>query len=57
MGIWKVNKIGIEQVWYPKELIDKIKEIAEDIVDKDCYENSDAKAQHILDIIKEAENE
>ena len=53
--MWRVNKIGQEQVWYEAELIEKISEIAKDIVENDCYENSDVKAQKILDLIKEHE--
>ena len=40
------------KTWYSEKLIKKIKDIAEDIVKNDCYENSDAKAQKILNIIE-----
>lgn len=46
--IW--NREG--KVWYSADVIKKIKDIAEDIVKNDCYENSDAKAQKILNIIE-----
>lgn len=52
--MWRVNKIGKEQVWYEGELIEKIK--------KECqttYDNNDKfynLAQRILELIKEKEN-
>lgn len=52
MGIWKVNKIGIEQVWYPKEMVDKIVAVCEEQNLK--YDNV---ACEILNIIQEAEGE
>lgn len=53
--MWRINKNGKEQVWYEAELINSIAKIAQDIVDNDCYENSDVKAQKILDLIQENE--
>lgn len=41
------------KVWYEAELINSVAKIAQDIVDNDCYENSDVKAQKILDLIEE----
>ena len=29
--VWKVNRIGIEQVWYSEKLIKAIKELCNDI--------------------------
>lgn len=56
--IWnRENKVTHKiDTWYSKDTIDKIKEIAADIIEKDCYKNSDSKAQKILNIIKESEN-
>lgn len=55
--IWRVeNKVTHKiDTWYSSDLISKIKEIAQDIVENDCYENSDAKAQRIPDIIEDYE--
>lgn len=49
------NHLG-KQVYYKKDIIDRIKEIVHDIIENDAYENSDAKAAEILKIIEEAEN-
>lgn len=52
--MWKtIDYTGQEQIWYEAELINSIAKIAQDIVDNDCYENSDVKAQKILDLIEE----
>ena len=48
---YKGNKVK----WYEAELINSIAKIAQDIVDNDCYENSDVKAQKILELIQENE--
>jgi hypothetical protein len=37
-----------------KQALEEIEEVAKDITEKDCYENSDAKASKILDIISKA---
>ena len=46
--IW--NREG--KIWYSSDMIEKIKIIAEDIAENDCYENSDVKAVKILNIIE-----
>ena len=51
--MWKLeNHEGIKY-WYEGELIELVSDIAKDIIENDCYENSDAKAQKILDLIQE----
>lgn len=37
-----------------EQALEKIEELAKDIVEKDCYENSDTKANKVLDIISKA---
>lgn len=54
--MWKTKDCtGQEQIWYEAELINSIAKIAQDIVENDCYENSDVKAQKILELIQENE--
>ena len=54
--MWQtVDYKGNTVKWYEAELIEKISEIAKDIVENDCYENSDVKAQKILELIQENE--
>lgn len=57
--IWNLeNKVTHKvDTWYSNDIVKKIKEIATDIIEKDCYENSDIKAQKILNIIEESEKE
>lgn len=44
--MWKTKDCtGQEQIWYEAELIELVSDIAKDIIENDCYENSDAKAQ------------
>lgn len=51
--MWKVNKIGKEQVWYSSDLIEKIKKECEETYDSnDKFYNL---AQRILDLISEVE--
>ena len=50
--MWRVNKIGKEQVWYEAELIEKIKNICE--VNILC-EGGCPYLQNILDLIQENE--
>lgn len=38
-----------------EQILTKIKEIAEDIITNDVYENSDVKAKRIIDLINESE--
>lgn len=52
---WK-KSICEDSARYLKAL-EEIEEVAKDITEKDCYENSDAKASEILDIISEAKGE
>lgn len=40
-----------------RKALEEIEEVAKDITEKDCYENSDAKASKILDIISKAKEE
>ena len=49
----RVDYKGKPVKWYEAELIELVSEIAKDIIENDCYENSDAKAQKILDLIQE----
>ena len=52
--MWQtVDYEGKPVKWYEAELINSIAKIVQDIVDNDCYENSDVKAQKILDLIEE----
>lgn len=64
--MWRVNKIGKEQVWYEGELIDKIKKECQEVIDtydkEQFYEDDCDKfmgesfmAQRILDLIQESE--
>lgn len=51
--MWRVNKIGKEQVWYSSDLIEKIKKECQSV-----YDNNDkfyGLAQRILELIKEVE--
>lgn len=50
--MWRVNKIGKEQIWYEAELIEKIKNICE--VNMLC-EGGCPYLQNILDLIQENE--
>lgn len=50
--MWRVNKIGKEQIWYEAELINKIKEICE--VNMLC-EGGCPYLQDILELIQENE--
>ena len=50
--MWRVNKIGQEQIWYEAELIEKIKNICK--VNMLC-EGGCPYLQDILDLIKENE--
>lgn len=52
---WK-KSICEDSARYLKAL-EEIEEVAKDITEKDCYENSDAKASKILDIISKAKEE
>ena len=49
--MWRINKNGKEQIWYEKELIDKIKAECKDY-DRDCIKECGF-AQRILDLIQE----
>lgn len=52
--MWQtVDYKGNTVKWYEAELVELVSEIAKDIIENDCYENSDAKAQKILDLIQE----
>ena len=52
--MWQtVNYKGEPVRWYEADLIELVSEIAKDIIENDCYENSDVKAQKILDLIEE----
>ena len=52
--MWQtVDYKGNTVKWYEAELIELVSEIAKDIIENDCYENSDVKAQKILDLIEE----
>jgi hypothetical protein len=64
--MWRVNKIGKEQVWYEAELIEKIKAECQEAIDaydkEQFYEDDCDKfmgesfmAQRILELIKEKE--
>jgi len=56
--IWNVNKIGIEQTWYSKDVIDKIvSECEQQMCEKDdCEPECECLAKAILDIIEGEEN-
>lgn len=56
--IWNVNKIGIEQTWYSKDVIDKIvSECEQQMCEKDdCDPECECLAKAILDIIEGEEN-
>lgn len=64
--MWRVNKIGKEQVWYSSDLIEKIKKECQEAIDtydkEQFYEDDCDKflgesfmAQRILDLISEVE--
>lgn len=61
--MWRVNRIGKEQVWYEGELIELIKQVCEETIksnNPDCGTNLYAMgrcitAENILDLIKEKE--
>ena len=64
--MWRVNKIGKEQVWYEESLINKIKTECQEAIDTydreqfyedDCDEfmGESLMAQRILDLIEENE--
>ena len=64
--MWRVNKIGKEQVWYSSDLIEKIKAECQEAIDtynkEQFYEDDCDKflgesfmAQRILDLISEVE--
>lgn len=64
--MWRVNKIGQEQVWYESEIIEKIKAICKNTCNYGdncngyhCYSckciNEEAAINQILNLIKEVE--
>ena len=66
--MWRVNRIGQEQIWYEKELIDSIKQECQEAIntydreefyedDADTFMGESTMAQRILDLIKSYEGE
>lgn len=65
--MWRVNKIGKEQVWYSSDLIEKIKKECQEAIDTydkeqfyeddcDIFKGEAIMANRILELIKEKEN-
>ena len=58
--MWKVNKIGIEQIWYSSDVIDKIKSVCREHKCDDATCKSDSECEclpkKILGIIEKEEN-
>ena len=54
MNMWRVNKIGKEQVWYSSDLIEKIKKECQSVYDSN--NKFYGLSQRILELIKEKEN-
>lgn len=53
---WVVNKIGKEQVWYSKDVVDEIKEIVQETINKRPHSDNTI-FENILEIIKEADGD
>ena len=54
--MWRVNKIGKEQVWYEAELIEKISGIIKNVCRQcpvQCCDTRECEAQKIKDLIQE----
>ena len=64
--VWRVNKIGKEQVWYESKLIERIKQECQEVMDTydkeqfyeddcDIFEGEAIMANRIMEMIQEFE--
>lgn len=51
---WVVDRIGEEKVWYSKDVIDRIKEIVQETINKRPHSDNQI-FENILEVIKEAD--
>lgn len=52
--IWKVDRLGEEQIWYSKDVIERIKEIVQETINKRPHSDNTI-FENILEVIKEAD--